>query len=65
MNLGTPEILMMAFLALPIVGIVFAAIDGAWKWLIAIILTTPFLAGWIVAIVYLVRRRSGMPAASR
>ena len=68
MNLGAPEILLiiplMALLALPIVGMVFAAIDGAWKWLVALIVTTPFLLGWILAIVYLARRWTGTPTVS-
>ena len=68
MNLGTPEVVILILLAtlfvLPIVAIVFAAIDEAWKWLVAIIVTTPFLLGWILAIVYLSRRRSRVATVS-
>ena len=68
MSLGTPELLMIILLAtlfvLPIVAIVFAAIDEAWKWLVALIVTTPFALGWILAIVYLSRRRSRVTTVS-
>jgi len=68
MSLGAPELLLIILLAtlfvLPIVAIVFAAIDEAWKWLVALIVTTPFALGWILAIVYLARRRSSVATVS-